>query len=305
LKFGFVLLVYRELVFLVFSILEYKSDVPKIVIRMFPTVVIQITFLTFALSIKNLYMNLLKELNNKTAIYGPFLKLTDPAVIEICAYAGFDFCIIDMEHGPIGYEQAQNLIRAAEIHNLFPVIRVYENSETLILKALDIGAKGIQIPHINNKSDAENAVRATKFNPSGNRGLCRYVRSANYSSRKKEEYLAEANNETSVIIQIEGVEGIANLEAILKVDNIDILFIGPYDLSQSLGVPGDIHHEKVLTQMGKVVDEATKNGVKIGTFVESPQDAKKWAKVGVKYISYSVDVGIFYTACENIVKNIK
>ena len=248
-------------------------------------------------------MRLLKEIEDQAAIYGPFLKLTDPAIVEICAHAGFDFCIIDMEHGPIGHEQAQNLIRAAEIHNLFPVIRVPENSEIQILKALDIGAKGIQVPHINNKSDAERAVGAAKFNPDGSRGMCRYVRSANYASRKKEEYFSEANNETAIIIQIEGLEGISNLSEILKVDHIDVIFIGSYDLSQSLGVPGDVHNPKVLEQMEKVVEEATKQGVEVGTFVESPEDAKKWSKVGVKYISYSVDVGIFYKACENIVKS--
>ncbi|RLD30969.1 MAG: aldolase [Bacteroidetes bacterium] len=249
-------------------------------------------------------MILLKGNEDKATIYGPFLKLTDPAIVEICAHAGFDFCIIDMEHGPIGHEQAQNLIRAAEVHDLFPVIRVTENSETQILKALDIGAKGIQVPHINNKSDAEKAVNAAKFNPLGNRGLCRYVRSANYSSRKKENYFSEANNETSIILQIEGLEGISNLAEILKVDHIDIIFIGPYDLSQSLGVPGDVHNQKVLEQMEKVVIEATRQGVEVGTFVEAPEDAKKWVDVGVKYISYSVDVGIFYKACENIVKNL-
>lgn len=249
-------------------------------------------------------MIIMKTLNIKTVVYGPFLKLTDPAIVEICAHAGFDFCIIDMEHGPIGYEQAQNLIRAAEIHDLFPVIRVTENSETHILKALDIGAKGIQVPHINNKTDAERAVKATKFNPDGNRGMCRYVRSAKYSSRKKEDYFSKANRETSIIIQIEGLEGVSNLGEILTVDHVDVIFIGPYDLSQSLGVPGDIHNQKVVKQMEKVVKEATKQGVEVGTFVESPRDAKLWVDVGVKYISYSVDVGIFYDACQNIVQNL-
>ncbi len=245
-----------------------------------------------------------KGVKNKDTIYGPFLKLTDPAIVEICAHAGFDFCIIDMEHGPIGYEQAQNLIRAAEIHKLFPVIRISENSDTQILKALDIGAKGIQIPHINSKSDAERAVDAAKFNPYGNRGMCRYVRSANYSSRKKEDYFSEANNETSLIIQIEGVEGISNLSEILEVKDIEVIFIGPYDLSQSMGVPGEVHHRKVLAAMEKVVVEATRKGIAVGTFVETPEDARKWAKIGVKYISYSVDVGIFYNACKNILQNI-
>jgi len=153
-------------------------------------------------------------------------------------FAGFDFVIIDAEHGPISIQSAQNMIRAAETANITPIIRVANNDEDLILRALDIGAQGIEIPQINSKSQAIKAVRSVKYAPQGERGVCRYVRAANYSSMDKYEYFKSANNETIIIAHIEGVKGINNLDEILSVPDMYVIFIGPYDLSQSLGIPG-------------------------------------------------------------------
>ena len=189
---------------------------------------------------KNNLKEVLKEGKNG---FGTFLKFTDPAVVEIMGFAGFDFVIIDQEHGPISLQSAQNMLRAAESANITPVIRVTDNAETLILRALDIGAQGIEIPQINTKSDALRAVKAVKYSPQGQRGLCRYVRAADYSSMDRYKYFKYASQETMIIAHIEGVEGINNLEEILSVAGIDVIFIGPYDLSQSLGIPGQINHE--------------------------------------------------------------
>ena len=125
--------------------------------------------------------NHLKEalMNGKT-VFGPFLKLTDPAVVEIMGFAGFDFVIIDQEHGPISLQNAQNMVRAAESVGISPIIRVNKNEETSILRALDIGAQGIQIPQINSTENAIQAVQSVKYSPQGDRGVCRYVRVANF-----------------------------------------------------------------------------------------------------------------------------
>jgi len=110
----------------------------------------------------------LKEaLQDGKVVFGPFLKFTDPAVVEIMGFAGFDFVIIDTEHGPISMENAQNMIRAAESVNITPIIRVGSNDEVLILRALDIGAQGIEIPQINSKPDAVRAVKSVKYSPQG------------------------------------------------------------------------------------------------------------------------------------------
>ena len=251
-------------------------------------------------------MNLLKEkLQNGEVVFGPFMKFSDPAAVEVAGFAGFDFVIIDMEHGPITFERAQDLVRAAEARGITPVIRVPENKEIYIQRALDIGAKAVQVPQISNVQDAVNVARASKFFPEGARGACRYVKAANYSSTPKAEYFTQVNKDTMTIIHIEGLEGVSNLDKIVEVEGIDIIFLGPYDLSQSCGVPGQIDHPEVIKKMTEAVELARKNGKVVGTFVESPEAVKKWAALGVQYLSYSVDVGIYLQACIKIVEDSK
>lgn len=251
---------------------------------------------------KNNLKEVLKEGKN---VFGPFMKFADPAAVEIMGFAGFDFVIIDAEHGPISMQSAQNMIRAAETANITPVIRVANNDEALILRALDIGAQGIEIPQINSKSQAIKAVRSVKYAPQGERGVCRYVRAANYSSMDKFEYFKSANNETMIIAHIEGVEGINNLDEILSVPGIDVIFIGPYDLSQSLGIPGEVSHPLITEKMKEVVLKCRENKVAVGTFVDDVKTAKFWVSLGVQYMSFSVDVGILYEATKQIVKKLK
>lgn len=238
------------------------------------------------------------------AVAGPFMKTGDPAFVEACGYAGFDFAILDTEHGPVSYESMQNNIRAAEVSGLMPIIRVQDGSEASIGKALDIGALGVQVPQISTAAQAEEAVRNAKFFPKGVRGVCRFVRAAHYSATERSEYFAKAN-ETIVILQLEGQEAIDNMEEILAVPGIDIVFIGPYDLSQSLGVPGKVDAPIVAEKMQQIVDKAKELGIDVGTFVDTPAAAAKWKNAGVKYLSYSVDVGIFHDACRQIAEQIK
>ena len=251
---------------------------------------------------KNLLQNSLTE--GKT-VYGPFCKIQDPAIVEIAALSGFDFVIIDMEHGPYSIESAQNMIRAAEARGITPVVRVTENNETLILRTLDIGAKCIQVPQICTKADADRLVKSTKFYPKGERGMCRYVRAAEYTNISAVNHFGKANNDITTIIHIEGMEGINNLEEIVQVDGIDVIFLGPYDLSQSCGVPGDVNNPKVVDAMKGAVETARKYGKFVGTFTESPEKAKMWKDIGVQYISYAVDVGLVMNTFKDITKQLK
>lgn len=249
--------------------------------------------------------NLKEALKEGKNVFGPFMKFTDPASVEIMGFAGFDFVIIDTEHGPISIQNVQNMIRAAESVNITPVVRVSDNDEAIILRALDIGAQGIQIPQINSKSEAMRAVKSVKYSPQGERGVCRYVRTANYSSMDKFKYFKHANNETMIIAHIEGVEGINNLDEILSVPGIDVIFIGPYDLSQSLGIPGEVNNPLVTERMKEVVLKCKENKVSVGTFADDIKTAKFWVSLGVQYMAFSVDVGILYSNSSTIVNKLK
>ena len=129
------------------------------------------------------------------------------------------------------------------------------------------------------------------------------MRAADYSSKDKFEYFKNAN-ENIIIIQIEGTRGIENLEEILGVDGIDVVFIGPYDLSQSLGIPGQTRHPQVLTKMKEIISVCERRGIAVGIFVESVEEAREWISIGVKYVSYSVDVGIFFEKSKEITQEI-
>ena len=150
---------------------------------------------------------------------------------------------------------------------------------------------------------AKACVEAARFFLKGKRGVCRFVRAANYSSLPREEYFNRAN-EALIIIQLEGKEAIQDIDNILKVEGIDIIFIGPYDLSQSLGVPGQVSHPLVIDAMNSIVERARSQDIIVGTFTDTLQSAEMWKKAGVQYISYSVDVGIFTDACHQLVKNL-
>jgi 4-hydroxy-2-oxoheptanedioate aldolase len=238
------------------------------------------------------------------SVYGPFMKTGDAAFVECAGHAGFYFCILDMEHGPVDFFNLQNLIRGAEISGILPIVRTYDSSETAISKALDLGAKGIQVPQIKSAEEGREVVKAAKYFPKGERGVCRFVRAANYSSIPRNEYF-ESANETLVILQVEGKQVINHLDEILAVEGLDILFVGPYDLSQSFGVPGQVSHPAVIETIKKVTEKEKKAGVVIGVFCDTFEAASLWRNAGIQYLSWSVDVGIFTDACKAIVEKLK
>ena len=235
---------------------------------------------------------------------GMFSKTEDPAVIEAMGYGGADFVILDLEHGPNTIRSAQNLVRAAYLSGMFPLIRVKETAPFLIGEALDIGAGGIQVPQIESPEAARDVVRRAKFSPLGERGVCRFVRAAQYSHKDRFSYFQEANDAV-IVLQIEGKAGIEALPEILEVKGIDVIFIGPYDLSQSLGVPGRIDHPLVEDKMRLILSLCREKGVFTGVFTDTPENARKWRSLGVSYIAHSVDLGVFHDAVEDLTEKIK
>lgn len=243
-----------------------------------------------------------KEKLKKQSVLGPFMKTCDPAFVEVAGHAGFDFAILDMEHGPANIQSMQNLLRAAEVAGIVPIVRTPDDSEIAIARALDIGAAGVQVPQVNCAEQAKRVVESAKYAPLGSRGVCRFVRAADYSAKDRFEYFEKAN-QNLVIIHLEGKKAIDSLNEILEVEGIDILFIGPYDLSSSLGLLGQVDHPEVHACMKEIIEKASACGKAVGTFVDNIDNARLWRDTGVKYISFSVDVGIFYEASRTIVQS--
>ena len=235
-----------------------------------------------------------ERLKNGEKLFGPFINMNYPAVVEVAGMAGFDFCIIDNEHGEIPVEGTLDMIRACKLAGIPSIVRVYEGNPELIDKALDLGADGVQSPNIGSKEAAEIAVSAAKFAPEGSRGCNRYVRAGKYGSIDKADFFGKANDETAVILQVEGQDGVQALPDILKVKGFDVLFVGPYDLSASLGIPGQVNHPKVIAQMEEIMRQAKEVGVAVGFFCDDVATAVEWKNRGVQYVSFSSDIGQLY-----------
>ncbi|MBC2603212.1 HpcH/HpaI aldolase family protein [Puniceicoccus vermicola] len=236
------------------------------------------------------------------ALLGPFSKTSDPNMIEAIGMGGMDFIILDLEHGPNDVTTLGNLIRACECSNTTAVVRCLRSDQ--IGQALDLGARVVQIPHVNCAADAQKAVKAAHFAPRGHRGVCRYVRAADHSSTEKQTYFNDST-EITVIAQVEGTEGLNNLNSILEISGVNMIFVGVYDLSQSLGMTGQTESPEVLHALKKVAETCAKIGIPVGTFVESVETALKYKEMGIHYVCYAVDVGILMGACQSLSQQIK
>lgn len=227
---------------------------------------------------------------------GPFLRIPRPELVEMLGMAGFDFAILDLEHGPTAPADVYPLILAAERRGLRLIARIPALQESYFKWLLDLGIGGIQVPHVKGRLDAERAVEYGMFAPEGERGMCRFVRAAEFSNITKEDYISSANRQRLLILQIEGKEGLDNLEEIIGVPGIDVVFVGPYDLSQSLGLIGQIWHPKVVAAVEHVIATCGRKGVEVGVFTDTPEGLAHWKKMGVRYLAYRVETEILLTA---------
>ena len=242
-----------------------------------------------------------KLMAGKTVV-GTWSVIPNPTVSNILAQAGLDFIIIDGEHGPIGLETAQNMIRACELEGCSPLFRVGDNNENLILRALEIGSHGVVIPQILNKREAKSAARAVKYHPAGHRGYSPFTRAGSFSPVN--DHAEISNNNTMTMFIVEGEEGISNLDEILEVDNIDVIYIGPYDLSQSVGCPGDITNPKVLSLMRECCKKIIDKGIVAGSFVKDSEYAKMLIDNGVNFLAYRADCDIILNSTKSIINDI-
>ena len=236
------------------------------------------------------------------ALVGPFSKTCDPNLVEAIGRSGMDFIILDLEHGPNDIVNLGNLIRAAELSGLAAVVRTLRLDQ--IGRALDLGATAVQIPHVSTSEDARAAVRTARFSPDGQRGVCRYVRAAAHGTTEKQRYFREANRVT-LIAQVEGKAGLTDLPEIIAVPGIDVVFLGVYDLSQSLGIVGQTDHPDVIAALTQVIAQCRQRRIPVGTFVESVETARRYRALGVNYLCYSVDVGLIGDACRHVATQVK
>lgn len=238
-------------------------------------------------------------------VLGTWNILPSSAVINVLGCAGLDFVVIDAEHGPIGMETAEDLVRAAEVEGMTPIIRVADNDAALVLRALDIGAHGVQIPHISNKNQAQAAVSYVKYPPLGNRGFSPFTRAGRYSLEQSLTHTVKSNQNTLVILNVEGKEGVSNLDQILEVEGIDVIFLGPYDLSQSVGKPGQIDDPEIFGLIQTCTETIRKAGMAAGCFARDNEMMAMLIDCRIQYITYLVDATVLLRTFEQMVEDFR
>lgn len=245
------------------------------------------------------------KLDSGKTLLGTFQQIPAGDVTEIIGFAGIDFVIIDTEHGMFGVDSAIHLVRACDAVGIASLIRVPHLTPSLITQALDFGASGVMVPMIQNRSSAELAVSAAKYHPDGTRGVCPFMRAASYYALDNPDYYKSANAGTAIVLQIEGREGIANLDEILEVPDVDGIFIGPFDLSQSLGIPGQVTDIRVINALKDIIKRASGKGIAVGNFAVTLEQANYYIQQGVRFLAYSTDTAMLTEAFRNMRKSIQ
>jgi len=242
-----------------------------------------------------------KLISNELTI-GSWLTLPSTAIAEIMCNAGFDWLVVDLEHTTISLEQAGELIRTIELSGSSSLVRLTSNDENQIKRVMDAGAQGIVVPMVKSATDAKRAVTATRYPPLGTRGVG-LARAQEYGA-KFEEYLAwqsDINFGPVVVVQIEHVDAVANLKEILNVDGVDAFIIGPYDLSCSMGIPGEFDNPEFIQTINKIIQIGSELNAVSGLHVVEPDKQKLNNAIlaGHKFIAYSVDIRMIDVAARD------
>jgi 4-hydroxy-2-oxoheptanedioate aldolase len=246
--------------------------------------------------------NITKEkLKNGQTVFGCFVRYANAALVEVLSYCDWDFICFDGEHGSIEPADCEQMTRAAELRGVTPIVRVPVNLPHVILRFMDTGVHGLHVPMINSGVDAEAVVQSVKYQPRGCRGLAG-VRAGDYAQAVPfVEYVAIANAETLVTVQIETVAAVDRLPEIIAVDGLDVIFIGPTDLSNSLGLPGQLQHPKVQAILQRIVDMVVPTGLALGIMVPNAEAARQWRDRGARYIAVGLE-SLMNPSCRNYLK---
>jgi len=217
------------------------------------------------------------------------INTVDPVIVDMIGLFGFDCVWICKEHAAVDWDRLGHLIRTANMNDLDTLVRVSKGSYSDFIRPLELGATGIMVPHCRDEMEAQEIARSTRFHPVGRRPLDGGNSDAHYTLTPLSDYLREANENTFVIVQIEDPEAIDNIEKIAGVDGIDALFIGPADLAQGLGVPGQLNHPKIAETIARVADACRKNQKNWGIPL-ALETVPKYLEMGARFLAIGADV---------------
>lgn len=236
--------------------------------------------------------SLKKRLDEGEILIGTFYKFSNPQITEMLGYAGFDFIIVDGEHSTYSYSEMQDTVRTANGVGMCAVVRVPSGLSEHVLHACDLGAQGVQVPSLNNAAAAAEVVDNMRFYLLGHRGFGLTTRAAKYTFSDSNEFMEYSNNEVICVIMVETLDMVKQLDVLCEMSGVDVIFIGVGDLSQELGVPGQINNPLVLDTAKKITEIALSKGKKVGMYCGSQADVKRAISWGVQYIGYSAELNM-------------
>lgn len=236
--------------------------------------------------------DLKRRLRAGEPVFGCWLELFSPIAAEVVALAGYDCVLVDLEHGPGSTMDALAVLQAAAARDCAALVRVPANDPVAIKKALDIGVAGVMVPSVDSAAEATSAVSACRYPPRGRRGMAAgIVRASGYGTHLS-DYLARAEQDLLIICQIESAAAVENAAAIAAVDGVDLLFVGPFDLSASCGHLGEPDHPEVQAMIGRVEAAARAAGTALGALPTPERPAAKLLAAGHRLLLADVDVAL-------------
>jgi 2-dehydro-3-deoxyglucarate aldolase/4-hydroxy-2-oxoheptanedioate aldolase len=224
------------------------------------------------------------------------VEFATPGIGHMLKNAGCDFVVFDMEHSAFGYETVKQAVRYAEAAQLPAIVRTPSRDYDHIARACDVGAEGIMLPMVGNPAEARGILDSIKYYPQGKRGVALGIAHDNFRVGPTAEKLAAANRRTTVFTQIETAEGVENADAMAALDGVDCLWIGHFDLSCSLGIPGEFGHPRFVAAVKTIVKAAKRHGKSLGRLVPDVATGLALHADGFDFISYAGDVWVYQAA---------
>jgi 2-keto-3-deoxy-L-rhamnonate aldolase RhmA len=247
-----------------------------------------------------------KKLADGGLVVGTMLvEVRQPAIMRMLAIAGFDFVLIDNEHGPFTVETIADLSRAARDVGVTPIVRIPELAYAHVTQALDGGAQGIMLPRVTGPEQVETCLRWMKYAPLGRRGAVLARGHTGFRAGPLAETLAALNQESFLIVQVETAEAVANLDAILSVPGVDAALVGPTDLSLSLGVGGQMEHPVLVDAIERVLDACRRHRVVPAIHTNDVGMTAGWARRGMRLVSINSEVGLLVSGASQAVAAIR
>lgn len=247
-----------------------------------------------------------KKLQNGEMVLGTIIsEIRNPNIAYMLAQCGFEFFIIDNEHGTYNFETISNMIAAARGAGISVIVRIPEIKRESILKPLDSGASGLLVPMVNTAEEAKEVVRHAKYPPRGNRGAALRRPHNMYGKVNAGEYLKQANENTFIAVQAETTTSIENIDEIASVEGVDCIFVGPFDLSISLGIPGQINHQIEKDAIEKIAKACKKHNKIAGILMFDQELLQQWIDKDFLFAVYSSDITMLADASSEAVKKLK